>query len=344
MSVKSEIVLGIESSCDETAAAFVTSKKEVLANVVYSQIPEHRPFGGVVPEIAARAHLEKIDYVVEKAFADAGVSPEDISAIAGTCGPGLIGGVIVGATFAKTLALAFNKPFIAINHIEAHAISVRLTESLEFPYLLLLASGGHCQICIVHDIDNFEVIGKTLDDSVGESFDKVAKMLDLGYPGGPAVEKAAKAGDCRRFLLPRPLCTRHSCDFSFSGLKTAVRTIIEKYEGQMNEQDKIDLCASFQASVTDVIAYKMDSAINLCSGKIPIAGVVISGGVAANQAIRSTLQELCTRKRLKFLAPPLSYCTDNAAMIAWLGVEKFAKKQFNELNFRPRPRWPLSCK
>ncbi len=344
MSVKSKIVLGIESSCDETAAAFVTSKKEVLANVVYSQIPEHRPFGGVVPEIAARAHLEKIDYVVERAFADAGVAPEDISAIAGTCGPGLIGGVIVGATFAKTLAMAFNKPFIAINHIEAHAISVRLTESLEFPYLLLLASGGHCQICIVHDIDNFEVIGKTLDDSVGESFDKVAKMLDLGYPGGPAVEKAAKAGDYRRFLLPRPLCTKHSCDFSFSGLKTAVRTIIEKYEGQMNEQDKIDLCASFQASVTDVIAYKMDSAINLCSGKIPIAGVVISGGVAANQAIRSTLQELCERKRLKFLAPPLSYCTDNAAMIAWLGVEKFAKKQFNELNFRPRPRWPLSCK
>lgn len=337
----SEIILGIESSCDETAAALVTSDKRVQSNVVYSQISEHRIFGGVVPEIAARAHLEKIDYVVAKAFTDAGISPADISAVAGTCGPGLIGGVIVGATFAKTLAMALNKPFIAINHIEAHAISVRLTENIEFPYLLMLASGGHCQICIVYDIDNFEVIGKTLDDSVGESFDKVAKMLKLGYPGGPAVEKFAKNGDSTKFLLPRPLCFKHSCDFSFSGLKTAVRTIVEKR--QLTEQDKIDLCASFQACVTDVITYKMNAAIDKCIG-IPINGVIISGGVAANNAIRTALQKLCMKKNLKFFAPPISYCTDNAAMIAWLGVEKFRKKQFSELNFRPRPRWPLSCK
>lgn len=341
ISLKKNItILGIESSCDETSASIVTENKEVLSNVIYSQITEHRSFGGVVPEIAARAHLEKIDYVVKKAISEAGIDISEVSAIAGTCGPGLIGGVIVGATFAKSLSMALSVPFIAINHIEAHAISVRLTENIEFPYLLMLASGGHCQICIVYSINNFEVIGKTLDDSVGESFDKVAKMLNLGYPGGPIIEKTSKNGNSKRFALPLPLCHKKSCDFSFSGLKTAVRIISEK---SISNQLKIDLCASFQKAVIDVMTYKIDIAIQTCEkNNIPLTGVVIAGGVAANQSIRQALQKLCYGKNMLFFSPPISYCTDNAAMVAWLGVEKYKQQQFNDLNFQPRPRWPLN--
>ncbi len=336
MSIK---ILGIEASCDETAASVVTDEKNVLSNVIYSQIKEHQSFGGVVPEIAARAHLEKIDLVVEKALSDAALDISELDGVAGTCGPGLIGGIIVGATFAKAIALSKNISFIAINHIEAHAISVRLTENVEFPYLLMLASGGHCQICVVHSINSFEVIGKTIDDSVGESFDKVSKLLGFGYPGGPIIEKIATKGNSMKFQLPRPLCQKNSCDFSFSGLKTAVRIIAEK---NLSEQEKVDLCASFQRAVSDVLVYKMNLAINICRKRdIPITAAVISGGVAANKTIRSALKSVCTEREIDFSVPPIKYCTDNAAMIAWLGIEKYKNHQINDLNFIPRPRWPL---
>jgi len=330
-------ILGIESSCDETASAVVSDQKEILSNVIYSQIEEHKPYSGVVPEVAARAHLEKIDVVVKKTLADANLSLEDIDAIAGTCGPGLIGGVIVGATFAKSLAFAKKIPFIAINHIEAHALSVRLTEKVEFPYLLILASGGHCQICVVHDIDKFQILGRTLDDSVGESFDKVSKLLDFGYPGGPIIEKLYHEGDCERFSLPRPMCSKGNCDFSFSGLKTAVLNASQKCNSL---QDRKDLAASFQKTVSEIMSFKMKQALDFCFDQgIKINAAVISGGVAANLVIRENLKKTCGL--IQFLVPPVRLCTDNGAMIAWLGIEKFKRNQINLLDFPPRPRWPL---
>ncbi|MCR5224790.1 MAG: tRNA (adenosine(37)-N6)-threonylcarbamoyltransferase complex transferase subunit TsaD [Alphaproteobacteria bacterium] len=334
------LILGIESSCDETAAAVVSDKKEILSNVIYSQIVEHKSFGGVVPEIAARAHLEKIDVVVRKALSDANVGLSDLEAIAGTCGPGLIGGVIVGATFAKALAMSSGLPFIAVNHIEAHALCARLTNDMAFPYLLMLASGGHCQLCIVRGVDDFEVLGTTIDDSVGEAFDKVAKLLELGYPGGPIIEKTAQLGDASKFVLPHPMCVKNTMDFSFSGLKTAVKVAAEKCE---TERDKIDLCACFQKTVIEVLRYKITQAIKHClKEKIKISCVVMSGGVAANQAICKSLESLCAEFYLPFIAPPIRLCTDNGAMIAWLGVEKCLSQKFDELNFAPRPRWPLN--
>ncbi|MDR2681996.1 MAG: tRNA (adenosine(37)-N6)-threonylcarbamoyltransferase complex transferase subunit TsaD [Holosporaceae bacterium] len=348
------LLLGIESSCDETAAAIVTEDRKILSNVIYSQISEHEAFSGVVPEVASRAHLEKIDFVVEKAFSDAGIVPADLDAVAATCGPGLIGGVIVGATFAKAVAFSLDIPFLAINHIEAHALCVRLTENVDFPYLLLLASGGHCQICLVSDFDDFEVLGKTLDDSVGESFDKVAKMMSLGYPGGPIVEKMSRNGDPMAFDFPRPLCQKKSLDFSFSGLKTAVRITLEKLEKQkknfddsesLDKKNHANVCASFQRAVEDVLSYKMDAAIVLCKARnIPLNAVVISGGVAANKAIRGKMQRICYGHRLRFCAPPIPLCTDNAAMIAWNGLEKLRTQPGDPLNFQPRPRWPLGKK
>lgn len=330
-------ILGIESSCDETAAAVINENKEVLSNVVYSQIEQHRPFGGVVPEIAARAHLEKIDVVVEKAVNDAGITLQDITAVAGTCGPGLIGGVVVGATFAKALSMALDIPFIAVNHIEAHALSVRLTEDLPFPYLLFLASGGHCQICIVRDIDDFEILGRTIDDSIGESFDKAAKLLGYGYPGGPLIEKNAKLGDPEKFPLPHPLCSRGSMDFSFSGLKTAVLIASKKCK---NDRDRLDLCAGFQKTAAEVVAYKIEHALRACK-HIPLTGVVMGGGVAANSAIRGKLKKICERRGIKFFAPPVKFCTDNGAMIAWAGFEKYLRGQVSSLKIKPAPRWEL---
>jgi N6-L-threonylcarbamoyladenine synthase len=331
-------VLGIESSCDETAAAIVTEDKKILSNVIYSQIDKHRSFGGVVPEIAARAHLEKIDQVVKTALQNAKLDISDITAVAATCGPGLIGGLIVGVTFAKSISVAMNIPFIAVNHIEAHALSIRLTNDVDFPYLLLLVSGGHCQICIAYSINHFEVIGKTIDDSIGESFDKVAKLLGWEYPGGPIIEKMSANGNDQSFLLPRPLCNKDSCDFSFSGLKTAVRTAAIQCK---TEQDKINLSASFQRAVIDILIYKMNQAITACK-TIRLSAVVLSGGVAANKLIRMALQNVCEPQGLRFLAPPIHLCTDNGAMVAWLGVEKFLSGQCNHLNFTPMPRWPLS--
>ena len=334
------LVLGIESSCDETAAAVVSDRKEILSNVIYSQIAEHKTFGGVVPEIAARAHLEKIDTVVQTALREANVELADLNAIAGTCGPGLIGGVIVGATFAKALAMSSRLPFIAVNHIKAHALCARLTNDVAFPYLLMLASGGHCQLCIVRGVDDFEVLGLTIDDSVGEAFDKVAKLLELGYPGGPIIEKTAQLGDASKFVLPHPMCTSKTMDFSFSGLKTAVKVAAEKCE---TEQDKIDLCACFQKTVIEVLRYKITQAIKHClKEKIRISCVVMSGGVAANQAICKSLENLCAEFYLRFVAPPIRLCTDNGAMIAWLGVEKYRLGTRDLLNFSPRPRWPLN--
>jgi N6-L-threonylcarbamoyladenine synthase len=335
-------ILGIESSCDETGAAVVTEKKEILSNVVYSQIAEHKSFGGVVPELAARAHLERIDVVVKKALEDAKLEPSELTAVAGTCGPGLIGGLIVGSIFAKTIAMAAGIPFIAANHIEAHALSVRLTEDVNFPYLLLLASGANCQWVVVRSCDRFEAIGKTVDDSVGEAFDKVAKLLGWGYPGGPIVEKMSRLGDGDRFSLPRPMCRKDSLNFSFAGLKTAVKIALKKCE---TEQDKIDLCASFQKAIVDVMVYKMKRALEVCRDKnVELSAVAISGGVAANKPMRAALQNVCDERGLRFCVPPISLCTDNGAMIAWLGAEKFQSCRRDDLRFAPRPRWPFGAK
>ena len=331
------LILGIETSCDETAAAVVSDKKEILSNVIYSQIDEHRIYNGVVPEVAARAHLEKIEVIVDNALSDAGVGLNDIDAIAGTCGPGLIGGLIVGATFAKSMAMALQLPFIAVNHIAAHALSIRLVEDIEFPYLLLLVSGGHCIFCCVRSFSEYEILGQTVDDSAGEAFDKVSKLLGFGYPGGPQIEKFARLGDPKRFLLPRPLCHGNSYDFSFSGLKTAV---LLASKDCVDEQDKFDLCASFQQAVTDVFVYKARKYLQHCDVST-YSALVMAGGVAANRHIRSALESVCCDYRLKFCAPPLSLCTDNGAMIAWLGVEKLKTSQADSLYFRPNPRWGL---
>lgn len=331
------LVLGIESSCDDTSVAVVSEDRKILANVIFSQIDVHNLFGGVVPEIAARKHVDNIDLTYKSAMQKANISINDIDIIAATCGPGLIGGVIVGATFGKTLAVAANKPFYAINHIEGHALSARLSyKELEFPYLLLLASGGHCVICVVHNASNFQVLGSTVDDSIGEAFDKVAKMLGLKYPGGPEIEKHAKNGLSGRYSLPHPLCNKATCDMSFSGLKTAVRNIIMNEGFQSNDID--DMCASFQKTLCEVLLKKCSIALDMVS----VNSIVISGGVAANMAIRDTLLRLANSRGIKFFAPPIAICTDNAAMIAWNCIERIhAGFVPNSINFHPTPRWRL---
>ncbi len=342
------IVLGIESSCDETAAAIVNDKKEILGQSLLSQ-EEHKIFGGVVPEIAARSHLEHIDEIIESCLKKSKLSFDDIDAIAASAGPGLIGGVVVGVMAAKALALALNKPFVAVNHLEGHALCARLTSNVEYPYLLLLVSGGHCQILIVKDVDDFERLGTTIDDAAGEAFDKVAKMLNLGYPGGPMIEKMASVGNENRFVLPRPLHNSGDCNLSFSGLKTAVRKIIESYarDGNIahtiiNKQDTADICASFQYAATRSLCDKLELAINIFKQKYPNGKhLVVSGGVAANTYLRAHLKDLADKNNLIFAAPPIQYCTDNGVMVAWAGLERFAKGYTNNLNFKPRPRWPL---
>ncbi len=342
------IVLGIESSCDETAAAIVNDKKEILGECVLTQL-EHKTFGGVVPEIAARAHLEHIEDILEETFKKANISPSDIDAVAAAAGPGLIGGVVVGVMAAKSLALALNKPFIAINHLEGHALAARLTSSVKYPYLLLLVSGGHCQILIVKGVGEFERLGTTIDDAAGEAFDKVSKMLGLGYPGGPMIEKMAALGNEDRFVLPRPLHNSGDCNLSFSGLKTAVRKIIESYSPDNNiehailsKQDTADICASFQKAVTESLVYKLQKAIVIFRTKYPEGkDIVVSGGVAANTYLRNKLQKLAEIEGLVFSAPPIRFCTDNGVMIAWAGMERALKGMYNDLDFKPRPRWPL---
>lgn len=337
------IVLGIETSCDETAAAVVNGEGEILSNVVLSQFEQHRPFGGVVPEVAARAHLEFVDGIVKDAMEQAGATFKDLSAVAATGGPGLIGGVIVGVMTAKAIALAKDLPFIAVNHLEGHALTARLTNKVEFPYLLLLVSGGHSQLLIVRGVGNYTRLGTTIDDAVGEAFDKSAKILGLDYPGGPAVEVAAKLGDAKRFDLPRPMRGRPGCHFSFSGLKAAVKRAVDALPaGPLLDQDVYDMAASFQAATADVIAERTRNGIAEFKKQCPSGTtLVVAGGVAANETLRARLDDVASREGMTLAAPPLKLCTDNAAMIAWAGVERFKLGQTDDLTFAPRPRWPL---
>ena len=339
------LVLGIETTCDETAAAVVhrngEGEGEVLSNIVLSQVAEHAAFGGVVPEIAARAHVDAIDHIVERAMEEADVRFDALDGIAAAAGPGLIGGVIVGLTTAKALALALNRPLIAINHLEAHALTPRLTDRVAFPYLLLLASGGHTQLVAVRGLGDYVRLGTTIDDAIGEAFDKTAKMLGLGYPGGPAVEQAALIGDGARFNLPRPLAGRQEPNFSLSGLKTAVRIEAERI-APLSEQDVHDLCASFQAAVVDMVVERTRASLRRFR---EVAGqptcLVIAGGVAANLAIRRGLMRLGAETGLRIVMPPPALCTDNGAMIAWAGAERLAAGQTDGLDFAPKARWAL---
>jgi N6-L-threonylcarbamoyladenine synthase len=337
-------VMGIETSCDETAVAIVEAPAEprpvgrILANVVYSQLTEHRRFGGVVPEIAARAHLERLDGLVADALSEAGLGFADLDGIAATGGPGLIGGVMVGVMTAKAIAFAHDKPFLAVNHLEGHALSVRLTEDVSFPYLLLLVSGGHCQLLTVDGPGRFSRLGTTVDDAVGECFDKTAKLLGLGFPGGPAVERVALGGDAARFPLPRPMWRKPGCDFSFSGLKTAVRQTAERLPAD-DRQAVADLCASFQRTVGDVLVDRCANALALAPAKT----LVVAGGVAANAYLRRRLETLTVLHGVRLVAPPVELCTDNGAMIAWAGLERLRLGMIDPLDFRPRPRWPLDA-
>jgi N6-L-threonylcarbamoyladenine synthase len=344
---KPMLVLGIETSCDETAAAVVTDAREIRSSVVLSQLDDHRPYGGVVPEIAARSHLDHLDVLVRRALDEAGVRLAALDGIAATGGPGLIGGVIVGVTMGKALALAHQKPFVAVNHLEGHALTCRLTDDVAFPYLLLLVSGGHCQLLAVEGVGRYARLGGTIDDAVGEAFDKVAKMLGLGFPGGPAVEAIARGGDPTRFELPRPLVGRPGADFSFSGLKTAVRLAAESLPGDtFAPRDLADLAASFQAAVADVLADRTDHALTAFRARHPPGpnggtALVVAGGVAANQTVRARLAAVAASHGLRFTAPPPALCTDNAAMIAWAGLERLRLGERDGLDFAPRPRWPL---
>ncbi len=337
------IVLGIETSCDETAAAIVTDEGKVLSNVVLSQIESHKPYGGIVPEVAARAHMETTDAVVARAMDDAGLGFEQIDAVAATGGPGLIGGVIVGVMTAKAIALGQNIPFIAVNHLEGHALTARLTGKVEFPYLLLLVSGGHCQLLVVKGVGDYARLGTTIDDALGEAFDKSAKVLGLDYPGGPAIEKLAKNGDPARFPLPRPMKGRPGCDFSFSGLKAAVKRSVDALPpGPLKEKDVADMAASFQQAASECINDRSKNAIAMFKQSHPGGShLVVAGGVAANKALRGGLEELASQTQMTLIAPPPALCTDNAAMIAWAGVEKIKNGDASGLDFAPRPRWPL---
>jgi N6-L-threonylcarbamoyladenine synthase len=339
-----QVVLGIESSCDETAAAVVVlegGRARVLSSIVASQIEAHAPYGGVVPEIAARAHVEIADHVIKAAMAEAGIGFDDLTGVAATAGPGLIGGVMVGLLTGKAIALACGLPLVGVNHLEGHALSPRLDADVAFPYLLLLVSGGHCQLLWVEGLGTYRRLGSTIDDAVGEAFDKTAKVLGLGYPGGPAVEIAAQKGDSKRFALPRPLKGRPGCDFSFAGLKTAVAREAEDI-GALSEQDIADVCASFQAAVGDVLVDRTRVAMDLVDvGDDRAPRLVVAGGVAANVFLRARLEVLCAKQGWAFFAPALKYCGDNAAMIALVGAERLALGLSDGLDVQARPRWPL---
>lgn len=341
-----QLCLGIESSCDETSAALVTAQREVLSNVIFDQTVLHAAYGGVVPEIAARAHAERIDLCVAEALNRANASLDAVDLIAVTAGPGLIGGVLSGVMCAKGLAATRSVPLIGVNHLAGHALTARLTDDLAYPYLMLLVSGGHCQFLAVLGPDRFRRIGGTIDDAPGEAFDKSARLLGLGYPGGPAVEAEGAKGDPLRFMLPRPLLDQPGCDMSFSGLKTALRRardILIARQGGLFRQDRSDLCAGFQAAVADVLAEKTRRALDTFSDLSPGTApqLAVAGGVAANQAIRTALKQVCTDLNAAFCAPPLALCTDNAAMIAWAGHEQFACGRSDDLTLTARPRWPL---
>ena len=348
------LCLGIESSCDETAVAVVDSDKNILSHIIYSQIPEHQKYGGVVPELAARAHILAIDEVIKMALQRAGKNVKDVDVIAATAGPGLIGGVLVGWMAATGIANATNKPLIAVNHLEGHALVARLKATVandsetnldvKFPYLLMLASGGHCQILLVRGVGKHELIGQTLDDSAGEAFDKIAKMLGLGYPGGPIIDKRAQNGDGKRFHFPRPLCDKPGCDFSFSGIKTAARMLLDKTpQSDINEEFINDFCASFQCAVVDCITNRLRNALqDKHVQSVMPETLVVAGGVAKNSAIRKAIEKLANEFNMQFAAPPMNLCTDNGAMIAWAGIENYKIGNIVKKPVAPRPRWPLT--
>ena len=334
------IFLGIESSCDDTAAAVVTGDRRILSSVVSSQTDLHADFGGVVPEIAARAHAERLDLAVEQALEQAGLTLSDLSGIAVTAGPGLIGGVMSGVMCAKGLAAGSGLPLVGVNHLAGHALTPRLTDGIDFPYLMLLVSGGHCQFLRVDGPDDFTRMGGTIDDAPGEAFDKIAKLLALSQPGGPAVQAEAALGDAKRIPLPRPLLDRPGCDMSFSGLKTAVlrqRDALIADHGGLRQADRRDLCAAFQSAVSDVLAEKSRRALT----DSPVPVLAVAGGVAANTQIRAALEQVAAEAGARFLAPPLALCTDNGAMIAWAGIERFRQGHRDDMTLAARPRWPL---
>lgn len=339
------LILGIETTCDETAAAVVYRGSdglgEIRSNIVLSQLAEHQDYGGVVPEIAARAHVELIDQAIRAAMQESDLKFSDLDGIAAAAGPGLIGGVIVGLTTAKAIALATNKPLLAVNHLEAHALTVRLTDRLSFPYLLLLVSGGHTQLVSVEDVGRYSYLGGTVDDAIGEAFDKTAKMLGLPYPGGPEVERCAAAGNPERFALPRPMFGRAEPNFSLSGLKTAVRLKAERI-APLSDRDVADLCASFQAAIVDIVVDRVQVALrSLRNSTWQPRALVVAGGVAANNAIRAALEEVAAMTATPLLMPPPELCTDNGAMIAWAGAERLARGMVDGLEAPPRARWPL---
>jgi N6-L-threonylcarbamoyladenine synthase len=340
------IVLGIETSCDETAAAVVSSNSSgprIRSSIVQQQVAEHAPYGGVVPEIAARAHLDHLDKVIDRALAAAEATLADIDGFAAATGPGLIGGLVVGTMMAKGLAWGIGKPFVAVNHLEGHALTARLTDDVNFPYLLLLVSGGHCQLLVCTGVGCYRRLGTTLDDAAGEAFDKTAKLIGLGYPGGPAIERMAGEGNASRFDLPRPLKGKPGCDFSFSGLKTAVRHVIAE-AGWLDPTDQADLAASVELAICDALVDRTENAIVWFRHHHPEGKTLVAaGGVAANIRLRRRLAALAEKTGLRFIAPPPMLCTDNGAMIAWAGLERLRSGLVDGLDAPLRPRWPLDA-
>ena len=341
---KKPLILGIESSCDETAASLISENDQgnpiVLSNVVSSQVDIHKEFGGVVPELAARSHIEKIDWIVQKAIDDSGKKIEEIDAIASTAGPGLIVCLSVGLSFGKAFAASLNKPFIAVNHLEGHALSPKLNSKLDYPYLLLLISGGHSQYLSVKNLGKYKRLGTTIDDAIGEAFDKTAKLLGIEFPGGPQIEVFAKKGDPNKYKLPKPIFNKGGCNLSFAGLKTAILKISKEIK---TDQDKFDLAASFQKTIIEILNKKTKIAFTEFEEQVKTKEkkFVVAGGVAANKLIRNMLIKLCEEKNYKAIFPPIELCGDNAAMIAMVGLEKFKLKQFDKLDYPAKPRWPL---
>jgi N6-L-threonylcarbamoyladenine synthase len=340
---KKPIILGIESSCDETAASVITENEQgipiILSNIVSSQVEVHKEFGGVVPELAARAHIEKIDWIVQKAIDESKIKIENIDAVASTAGPGLIVCLSVGLSFGKSFASAMNIPFISVNHLEGHALSPKLNSVLNYPYLLLLISGGHSQYLSVEGIGNYRRLGTTIDDALGEAFDKTAKLLGIEFPGGPQIEILAEKGDPDKYQLPKPIFHKGGCNLSFAGLKTAILKVSKNIK---SEQDKFDIAASFQKTILEIMYKKTKNAFTEYEkNNLNNKTFVVAGGVAANKKIRSMLINLCEENNYKSIFPPINLCGDNAAMIAMVGLEKFKLKQFNNLDFPAKPRWPL---